>query len=85
MKQIIYHLIDIDLLQRYLIAPLHLHDLMIWANCRAAGAFGSVKSNNLGNVSEVLESLIEGYDIRLRPKFGGTTSSLHKSNTLSYL
>ena len=37
----------------------------------ATSSFGSVKSKNLSNVSEVLESLIDGYDIRLRPKFGG--------------
>ena len=36
-----------------------------------ASSFGSVSTNNINNVSEILESLIEGYDIRLRPKFGG--------------
>ena len=39
--------------------------------CRASGSFGSVQTANINNVSDILEDLIEGYDIRLRPKFGG--------------
>jgi len=38
---------------------------------RLSTVFSSVSTSNVNNVSETLERLIRGYDIRLRPKFGG--------------
>lgn len=31
----------------------------------------SPKGSHIGNVSDVIEDLLDGYDIRLRPQFGG--------------
>lgn len=45
------------------------------AAAAAASHDGSKTSNNkLNNVTEIIKSILDGYDIRLRPNFGGKIS-----------
>ena len=49
--------------------------------CRGYSTHGlsEERSNSLENVTRTISSLLEGYDIRLRPKFGGKSDiALHE-------
>ena len=43
----------------------------------AKGATSDERANSLENVTKTIGNLLDGYDIRLRPNFGGENSSFH--------
>ena len=43
----------------------------------AKGATSDERANSLENVTKTIGNLLDGYDIRLRPNFGGETQSIH--------
>lgn len=46
------------------------------AEPRSAGRRERTQSNNHGNISELLDNLLEGYDNSVRPDFGGPPATV---------
>ena len=42
------------------------------------------RANSLENVTKTIGNLLDGYDIRLRPNFGGETQSIHVQPVQDY-